>query len=146
MTKQLTKDSFLPKVYVITIFGYFLGAGGGAFSFSNNAPGSNMIRPTATFGFGQQQQSLFQPQQQQQPQPSETDLIDYAVYACSVFGDDRDDVLRRWNMLQVISLISIDFKKLTTMPYYHITMLVCRTFVEGSNNYRRNRSNIIHQH
>ena len=86
------------------ILGTFVGAGGGAFSFSSNAPGSSLIRPTASFGFGQQQPSLFQTaqqsQQQQQPQPSETDLIDFAVYACNVFGDDRDDVLRRWNMLQ----------------------------------------------
>lgn len=57
---------------------------------------------TAFGGFGQQQQQQFSQQQQQpqQQQPSESDLIDYAVYACSVFGDDRDDILRRWNMLQ----------------------------------------------
>jgi nuclear pore complex protein Nup54 len=82
---------------------------GGAFSFTGSGPTSNLVRPNTAFGtqtaanpfggFGQQQ-SLFSAPSSQQQQPSESELIDYSVYACSIFGDDRDDILRRWNMLQ----------------------------------------------
>jgi nuclear pore complex protein Nup54 len=88
----------------------YLGSGGGAFSFSST-PSTSLFRPTATFGnqtttpFGgfqqQQQQPLFQQQQQpQQQQNSEIANLCTAVTACAVFGDDRDALMARWNLLQ----------------------------------------------
>jgi nuclear pore complex protein Nup54 len=103
----------LLKFQVLAFFN--ISGGGGAFAFSST-PSSSLIRPTATFGnqsttpFGgfqqqQQQQPLFQPQQQvqqqQQPQQnSEMANLCTAVTACAVFGDDRDALMGRWNLLQ----------------------------------------------
>lgn len=77
--------------------------GGGTTAFGGGA--------TTTFGggqFGGMQQpggGLFgQPQQQQQLQQQQpTNPIEqlyHAVLHCSVFGDERDNILARWNMLQ----------------------------------------------
>ncbi|CAB4069411.1 NUP54 [Lepeophtheirus salmonis] len=43
--------------------------------------------------------SFQQPQQQQQQAPS-LDLLYSSILQCSVFGDDRDGLLGRWNLLQ----------------------------------------------
>ena len=56
----------------------------------------------------QQQQMLFQQQQlqqlqqqpQQQQQNSEISNLCAAVTSCAVFGDDRDALLGRWNLIQ----------------------------------------------
>ncbi|XP_049886834.1 probable nucleoporin Nup54 [Pectinophora gossypiella] len=50
-----------------------------------------------TNAFGQQQQ----PQQQQQAGPSSAqEALVAAVFNCCVFGDERDQVLAKWNLLQ----------------------------------------------
>ncbi|CAG5042061.1 unnamed protein product [Parnassius apollo] len=51
-----------------------------------------------TTGFGQQPQ---QPQQQQQQGPATAhEALVAAVFNCCVFGDERDQVLAKWNLLQ----------------------------------------------
>ncbi|KOB65885.1 Nuclear pore complex p54 component scnup57 [Operophtera brumata] len=92
---------------------------GGATSFgtSNFGAGSTLggafgAKPAATgfggFGAGLGQTNQFgQPQQQQQQQQQQpqgpanaTEALVAAVYNCCVFGDERDTVLAKWNLLQ----------------------------------------------
>ncbi|XP_034824084.1 probable nucleoporin Nup54 [Maniola hyperantus] len=79
--------------------------GGNTFGTGSNF-GSTFGKPaTTSFGgfgtglgtFGQQQ-----PQQQQQPQgPTNAhEALIAAVFNCCVFGDERDQVLAKWNLLQ----------------------------------------------
>ncbi|XP_059061208.1 LOW QUALITY PROTEIN: probable nucleoporin Nup54 [Achroia grisella] len=51
----------------------------------------------ASTAFGQQQQQL---QQQQQGPTTAHEALVAAVFNCSVFGDERDQVLAKWNLLQ----------------------------------------------
>ncbi|KAL4706867.1 hypothetical protein ACJJTC_010101 [Scirpophaga incertulas] len=56
--------------------------------------GTNLGQPA----FGQQQQLQ---QQQQQPGPATAqEALVAAVFNCSVFGDERDQILGKWNLLQ----------------------------------------------
>ena len=48
------------------------------------------------FGFGQPQQQ----QQQQQQQANPVEELFNSVLHCSLFGDERDSLIARWNMLQ----------------------------------------------
>ncbi|XP_041974381.1 probable nucleoporin Nup54 [Aricia agestis] len=104
--------------------------GAGAPSFGSNAPafgtntlGSNTFGTGSTFGtafgtkpatsgfggfgtglgttntFGQQQQQQQMQQQQQGPTNAHEALVT-AVFNCCVFGDERDQVLAKWNLLQ----------------------------------------------
>ncbi|XP_050665364.1 probable nucleoporin Nup54 [Leptidea sinapis] len=55
----------------------------------------------ATPAFGQQQKQQPQQQQQQAPGPSNAhEALVAAVFNCAVFGDERDQVLAKWNLLQ----------------------------------------------
>ncbi|XP_050359517.1 probable nucleoporin Nup54 [Nymphalis io] len=54
-----------------------------------------------TIGFGQPQQQQIQQQQQQQQGPTNAhEALVAAVFNCCVFGDERDQVLAKWNLLQ----------------------------------------------
>lgn len=54
-----------------------------------------------TTAFGQPQQQQLQQQQQQQQGPTTAyEALVAAVFNCSVFGDERDQVLAKWNLLQ----------------------------------------------
>ncbi len=59
---------------------------------------------TGTLGFGQtsfQQPFQQQQQQQQQQQPQQqVEQLYNSVMHCSLFGDERDPILAKWNMLQ----------------------------------------------
>ncbi|CAH2100157.1 unnamed protein product [Euphydryas editha] len=58
---------------------------------------------TSTFGtntFGQPQQQQLQQQQQQQGPTNAHEALVAAVFNCCVFGDERDQVLAKWNLLQ----------------------------------------------
>lgn len=52
-----------------------------------------------SFGFAQPQQQQFQ-QQQQQQQANPVEELFNSVLHCSLFGDERDGLIARWNMLQ----------------------------------------------
>ncbi len=59
--------------------------------------------PALGLGFSQQPlqlQQQQQQQQQQQPQQQVEQLYNSVVH-CSIFGDERDSILARWNMMQV---------------------------------------------
>ncbi|XP_039745219.1 probable nucleoporin Nup54 [Pararge aegeria] len=110
-------------------FGTGTGFGAGTSTFGNTAPafgantlggssfgtgsafGSTFGKPATTgfggFGtglgaFGQQQPQQQQQLQQQQPQgPTNAhEALVAAVFNCCVFGDERDQVLAKWNLLQ----------------------------------------------
>lgn len=49
-----------------------------------------------SLGFGQQMQ---QPQQQVLP-PNPNEALLTSVYKCNIFGDERDQIIGNWNMLQ----------------------------------------------
>lgn len=66
-------------------------------------------KPSTGFGgfglgtnqFGQQQQQQLQQQQQQQQAPATAhEALVAAVFNCCVFGDERDQVLAKWNLIQ----------------------------------------------
>ncbi|XP_047514283.1 probable nucleoporin Nup54 isoform X1 [Pieris napi] len=105
-------------------FGANTGFGTGTSNFGSTAPsfgtntfgtgstfGSTFGKPTTTgfsgFGtglgttsaFGQQQQPQQQQQQPQGPTNAHEALV-AAVFNCNVFGDERDQVLAKWNLLQ----------------------------------------------
>lgn len=88
----------------------------GTNTFGTNTFGGNTFGTTSTFGstFGKPVTTGFggfgtglgvnnafgQPQQQQQGPASAQEALRMAVYNCSVFGDERDQVLAKWNLLQ----------------------------------------------
>jgi len=81
----------------------FGGTSGGLFGATNTNTGFGAAQPTGgLFGgggaFGAQQQQ--QQQQQLQQQPSALDALYTAVLHCSLYGDERDAIVARWNMLQ----------------------------------------------
>lgn len=92
--------------------GGFGGFGGGSGLFGGQTqqqkPGGLFGQPAqqqpSLFGQPQQQQSMFgqqnQFQQQQQLQQNPTELLYNSILQCSVFGDERDSILAKWNMLQ----------------------------------------------
>lgn len=52
-------------------------------------------------GFGQATQAQQQQQQQQQALPSNpNETLLTSVYACNIFGDERDQIIANWNLLQ----------------------------------------------
>ncbi|CAH1714878.1 unnamed protein product [Chironomus riparius] len=61
---------------------------------------SSFGQPNAFSGFGQQQQQLQQQQQQQALSPDE--VFSQAIFNVSIYGDERDTVLARWNYLQAL--------------------------------------------
>jgi nuclear pore complex protein Nup54 len=86
------------------------GAGFGGFG---STFGSNFAKPaqppafggfgTTNTGFGQMTNAFGQPQQQQQPQqPALTpeQIFLQSIYNVSIFGDERDTSIARWNYLQ----------------------------------------------
>ncbi|RVE43520.1 hypothetical protein evm_011854 [Chilo suppressalis] len=93
-------------------------------TFGTNTLGSNTFGTGSTFGstfgtkpatgfggfgtnlgttapaFGQQTQQQQQQQQQQQGPTTAHEALVAAVFNCCVFGDERDQVLAKWNLLQ----------------------------------------------
>ena len=45
---------------------------------------------------------LGQPQPQQQVPPNPVEALYNAVFSCTVYGDERDSTLARWNLLQAL--------------------------------------------
>lgn len=55
-----------------------------------------MFNERSYSGFGQQTQ-----QQQQQAVPTNpNDILITSVYKCNIFGDERDQIIGNWNLLQ----------------------------------------------
>lgn len=67
---------------------------------SNFGTGTGSVFGTGTFGSTLGQTSFQQPQQQQQPAPDPNQLIANAVLNVKIFGDERDTILAKWNLLQ----------------------------------------------
>lgn len=49
----------------------------------------------------QQQQQQLQLQQQQQ-QPNQNEAVFNSMFNCNVYGDERDVIISRWNMIQAL--------------------------------------------
>ena len=84
--------------------------GGGLFS----QPGGS-TQPFGAFGQPQQMGLQQQQQQQQQQRANPVEQLYSAVLQCSLFGDERDTIIARWNMLQASWGIGKIFHS-TTMP------------------------------
>ncbi|XKL68867.1 hypothetical protein PGB90_006636 [Kerria lacca] len=67
---------------------------GNASVFGTNTPTFG----TSSFGQGFGQQGQLQQQQQTPPHPNEALLT--SVYKCNIFGDERDQIIGNWNLLQ----------------------------------------------
>lgn len=78
-------------------FGTGLGFGTSAFGAKPATSGFGFGAGLSAFGQPQQQQ---QQQQQQQGPASAHEALIAAVFNCVVFGDERDQVLAKWNLLQ----------------------------------------------
>ena len=98
----------------------------------NTPASSSFSLGTSTFGstapttglFGQQQQTFAPVQQSGTPVES---VLSSVLY-CNVYGDERDAILARWNLLQAawgtgkglaISLITVHFKFLSLLISTH---------------------------
>lgn len=94
------------------------GGGGGAFGTTNTSGAfggfsSTFGKPAQSaplFGFGQQQQQQqntnpfgqSQPQQPIAPALTPEEIFSQSIFNVSVFGDERDTTLARWNYLQAL--------------------------------------------
>lgn len=86
-----------------SLFGHT--AGTSAFGgFGNTVPSTGFSGFGASTGFGQQS-AFGQTQQQQQQQiipQSAEDIFSQAIFNVSIFGDERDTIVARWNYLQAL--------------------------------------------
>ncbi|XP_065216251.1 nuclear pore complex protein Nup54 [Planococcus citri] len=83
-------SGFNSKPFGSTTQSSFGGFGTGTSSFGTSSFGQ---------GFGQQTQQ----QQQQQAVPANpNDILCASVYKCNIFGDERDQIIGHWNLLQAL--------------------------------------------
>jgi len=93
-----------PTASVAPSFGGF-GSSFGAKPFGTTVATTSPFNLTTPFGQGnttqqpQQQQQQLQ-QQQQQPSPNANDLVINSIVNCKLFGDERDQVICKLNLLQ----------------------------------------------
>ena len=60
----------------------------------------NVRNDTFVLGFGQQVQPQQQQQQQQPVFANPNEALLTSVYRCNIFGDERDQIIGNWNLLQ----------------------------------------------
>lgn len=82
-----------------SLFGNTGGTSNFGFGTTTSTGFSGFGTSTGFSGFGQPQQQ--QQQQQQAPQSAE-DIFSQAIFNVSIFGDERDTVIARWNYLQAL--------------------------------------------
>nr|XP_029709804.1 probable nucleoporin Nup54 [Aedes albopictus] len=97
-----TTTSSAPSLFGQTSSTTTTGFGGfGASTFgTTGAFGQQQQQPALGFG-----QSAFQPQQQQQQQPAaltQEEAFAQSIFNVSIFGDERDTVIAKWNYLQAM--------------------------------------------
>jgi nuclear pore complex protein Nup54 len=84
-----------PSLFGSTSFGFGAPAAGGFGTSTTAAPAFGATQGFSSFGQPQQQQ-----QQQQALSPDET--FSQSIFNVSIFGDERDTTLARWNYLQAL--------------------------------------------
>ncbi|XP_060868724.1 probable nucleoporin Nup54 isoform X1 [Metopolophium dirhodum] len=89
-----------PTASVAPSFGGF-GSSFGAKPFGTTVATTSPFNLTTPFGQGNTtQQPQQQQQQQQQPPPNANDLVINSIVNCKLFGDERDQVICKLNLLQ----------------------------------------------
>lgn len=88
------------------------------FSFGQSPFGGGVLGGTSTFGtsgFGQTQQPQ-QPGIAGLQAPNALDAFYNSVFNCNIFGDERDQILAKWNLLQALWGVGKGYYSLTAPP------------------------------